>query len=151
MNIREFAKEVAAITPAIHMALVRRQPKALAKGKITFSQMVILGLLRAKKECKMGEISKALGVTKSAVTGITDRLIKSGLLRRSRSKSDRRVVYITLAPKGVNLSRQLRDFNLRVVSNLFSNISHGERSSYLAILRKVRKNISRKVANNPHE
>lgn len=141
MEIKAFAKEVAAILPAIHVELVKRQPDFLLKEKMTFPQMIILTILGSRKEYKMGDFARILGVTKGAVTGLTDRLITMGLLRRFRSRKDRRVVYITLSPKGLKRSRQLANFRLKVISSLFSNIGQRERARYLVILRKVQKNI----------
>ena len=122
MEIREFAKEVAAIIPAIHVELVKRQPDALMREKMSLPHMVMLGILSRRRECKMSDLSRILGVTKGAVTGLTDRLIKAGLLRRARSQKDRRVVYITLTPEGARRSKKLNNFKLRVISSLFSNI-----------------------------
>ena len=144
MKINEFAKEVAVVMQPIHIYMIKRQPSALMKGKVTFPQMVIIGILHAKKECKMSDVSKILKVTKSAVTGLTDRLIKAGLLKRARSKRDRRVVKIRLTPKGASTARRLNNFTLKVIGGLFSNISQKERAQYLMILRKLQKNIEAK-------
>ena len=141
MDVRKFAKEIVATLPQIHLEFVRRQPNIIMKGKLTFPQMIILEILRAQNECKMGDLSRMLGVTKSAVTGLTDRLIKVGLARRRRSKEDRRVVKIKLTPKGSSLSKQINEYKLRMIASLFSNISPKERTVYLGILRKLEKNI----------
>ncbi|MBL7156849.1 MAG: MarR family transcriptional regulator [Candidatus Omnitrophica bacterium] len=151
MNIRNFAKEVLATIPYMHIEIIRRQPKILVKGKITFPQMVILDILRAKKGCKMSDVSKALGVTKSAVTGLTDRLIRAGFIRRARTETDRRVVKIYLTQKGLVLSRRLNDYKLAMISGLFRNISQKEKSQYLNILRKLKKNIKERMEYKPYE
>lgn len=145
MNLREFAKEVAGIIPTIHIELAKRQPDVFLKEKITFPQMVIISLLSGRNNCKMGDIAKILDVTKGAVTGLTDRLIKSGIIKRVRSKSDRRVVYVMLTSKGIRYAKRLNDFKLKIVSGLFSNISQKERAEYLKILRKLKKNIEAKL------
>lgn len=144
MGIKKFTKEVVSIMPSIHTEIVRRQPTELMKGKISFSQMVIIDMLRTRGECKMGDISRPLGVTKSAVTGMTDRLIRAGLLRRSRSRLDRRVVKIKLTGKGINLSKRFYNSKLKIIRNLFSNISERERAQYLNIMQKLHRNISAK-------
>ena len=145
MEIKEFSREVAAILPQIHVEMLKRQPAALVKSGITFSQMVILGILRGKRDSRMGDLSRTLGVTKSAVTGLVDRLLRVGLVRRSRSKADRRVVRIALTSKGRNLSKKIENFKLNSICGLFSNISQKERTQYLRILRKLGKNIRAKM------
>lgn len=147
MKISEFAKEVVAITPSIHAAVLQRHPNVLSHGRVTIPQMFIMEALLSKKECNMTELAKMLGVTKSAVTGVIDRLIKERLVQRSRPERDRRVVKIHLTEKGAQLSKKLRDFQLRVIADLFSNINVNERTQYLHILQKVQKNIRNKAGN----
>ncbi len=144
MNIDKFAKEVLTVFPSIHAKLLKGQPTVLKKGKITISQMVLLELLHAKKECKMSDISKFLGVTKSAVTGLTDRLIRAGFLQRTRLKRDRRVVKIRLTSKGLNIGNKLKKYKLKIIRQLFKNISQKERATYLGILKKIQKNIEKR-------
>ena len=150
MSLRDFAKKVAAITPSIHIMLIRRMPKMLAKGKMTFPQTVIMDILRARKICKMGDLSKALGVTKSAVTGITNRLIKAGLLKRINSRVDRRIINIQLTSKGAKLAREFGNYKLGLLQDLFSNINAKERLQYLRILGKLHRNILRRKKSNPY-
>ena len=145
MTLKDFSKEVASILPYIHVELLKRQPAELVKSKISFTQMVILGILSKMDNTKMGDLSKTLGVTKSAVTGLIDRLIRSGLARRSRSKEDRRIVRVSLTTKGLNFSKKMDDFKLNSIGSLFSNINQDERVQYLEILRKLRNNIQAKL------
>ena len=141
MGKHNFAKEVAEIVPRMHIALARQQPKDLMKGKITFSHMVIVQLLSRKKCCKMTDIAKILGVTKSAVTGFSDRLLKIQIIKRFRSRKDRRIVNVTLTLKGKALAKKLDNFRLRIIAKLFSSLNQKERAQYLHILQKITKNI----------
>lgn len=150
MKIKDFAKEAAGILPRIHTELVRRNPNELMKGKITFAQMIILDILRTGGESKMTDLSMVLGVTKSAVTGMTDRLIKAGLIRRSRSRRDRRIVKIRTTPKGARLAKRLYNFKIKVISAVFSNINQRERSQYLGILKRLEKNLSLRKRKTSH-
>ena len=146
MDIKKFSKETIKIITPIHIAFIRLQPNVLTKGKISFPQMVIMEILRLKRTCKMSDVSYALGVTKSAVTGLTDRLIKAGFIQRSRSTHDRRIVNITFTPKGANLARKLYKSKLKTIESLFSGLSSSERSHYLSILKKINRNLSTKKA-----
>ena len=145
MNLREFAKGLTSITPAIHIALIRHRSGVLTKGELAFPQMVILNVLSMKKECRMGEISKILRVTKGAATGLVDRLVKAHLLTRVRTEKDRRVVKITPTPKGLAISRKIRNHMCKMIEYLFSNVTSAERTQYLNILRKLRQNVKVKI------
>jgi DNA-binding MarR family transcriptional regulator len=150
MDIQKFSKEVLRVFPSIHAKLLKGQPAVLSKGKITISQMVLLELLYAKNESKMSDISDALGVTKSAVTGLTDRLIKAGFLQRTRLKTDRRIVKIRLTAKGLSIGSKLENYKLKMIRQLFKSISQKERTQYLNILKKIQTNLQ-KVRPRRHE
>lgn len=53
------------------------------------------------------ELSRLLLVTSGNLTGIVDRLESQGLVKRQPGKQDRRVVRITLTPKGRAMTRQM--------------------------------------------
>jgi len=138
MHSLNFAKEIMAITPYIHGEFFKKHPKVLMKGRITFPQMAIMDILRIKKGCKMSDISTVMGVTKSAVTGIVDRMIKLAIIKRVRLKNDRRVIKISLTPKGMSLSNTLYNFRLRMIDRLFAHVNEKERLQYITILKKLR-------------
>ena len=146
MNMQEFVKKVSLIVPELHSELFRRQPAGMLKQKMTLSQMIIMGLLDNAKECKMSGISKALGVTKSAVTGIAGRLIRSGFAKRTRSSNDRRVVILSLAPKGRAAYRKFDSYKMNLIKDAFECLNQKERLFYLRILKKVRRNLKKKRA-----
>ncbi|MFH1594204.1 MAG: MarR family transcriptional regulator [Candidatus Omnitrophota bacterium] len=144
MNIRRFSKEISGIMPHIHASLIRALPNEITKGKIGFPQMVIMDILLEKGRCKMSDLSRVIGVTKGAVTGITDRLIAAGLLDRLRSGVDRRIVYTMLTKRGIRISKKIRNHKLNTISALFSSISRGERDQYLRIMKKLQKKMKAK-------
>jgi len=66
-------------------------------------QMYFLKLLEREDTLTPSEIAEQFGITLGAVTGFIDRLYKLGLITRTRSEEDRRLVLIQLAPEGVAL------------------------------------------------
>lgn len=67
---------------------------------LTHVQTVLMRYLLDKESATVSAIADYMGVTMAAVSSLVDRLVKSGLLNRNRSESDRRVVYISLTPAG---------------------------------------------------
>jgi DNA-binding MarR family transcriptional regulator len=55
----------------------------------------------------VGQIQQHLGVSKSAVTHIADKLHKLGLAIRSNGKQDRREVILTITPKGTEALKSI--------------------------------------------
>lgn len=87
------------------VAVVQLMKKVMAKIKqeigshfkemnLTGPQGMLMGTLAHHGEMKVSELSEKLGLSNSTVSGILDRLENQGLVERTRSKEDRRVVYI---------------------------------------------------------
>jgi DNA-binding MarR family transcriptional regulator len=68
---------------------------------LSMHQMMFLKYLERRVTCTPSDIAQQLGITLGAVTGFVDSLYKLGLITRTRSEEDRRVVLIQLSPKGI--------------------------------------------------
>ncbi len=68
---------------------------------LSIHQIMFLKYLEGCGTCTPSDIAKQFGITLGAVTGFIDRLYKLGLITRTRSEEDRRVVIIQLSPKGI--------------------------------------------------
>ncbi|MDF2840190.1 MAG: transcriptional regulator, MarR family [Clostridia bacterium] len=66
---------------------------------ITGPQGMLMGTLAHHGEMKVSDLSERLGLSNSTVSGIIDRLENQGLVERTRSKEDRRVVYVNVSPE----------------------------------------------------
>ena len=70
-------------------------------NELSMHQMMFLKYLESRGTCTPSDIAQQFGITLGAVTGFVDRLYKLGLITRTRSEEDRRVVIIQLSPKGI--------------------------------------------------
>jgi MarR family transcriptional regulator, organic hydroperoxide resistance regulator len=66
---------------------------------LTGPQGMLLGTLAHNGEMKISDLSEKLGLSNSTVSGVLDRLEKQGLVERTRSEEDRRVVHVNLTPE----------------------------------------------------
>ena len=71
------------------------------ESEVSMHQMMFLKYLERRGTCTPSDIAQKLGITLGAVTGFVDRLYKLGLITRTRSEEDRRVVLIQLSPQGL--------------------------------------------------
>lgn len=76
--------------------------------KLSMSQALTL-LLLGQDTMTTSAISRDIGLTSAAMTGIIDKLEEHRLVVRQRNKFDRRVVTIELAPKGRDVVHCLSD------------------------------------------
>lgn len=67
---------------------------------VTQTQFLVLGAIRACTRCPMGTLARNLHVTMPTVSGIVDRLVRAGYVRRVPQSDDRRQVLVELTLKG---------------------------------------------------
>ena len=86
---------------------------------LTGPQSGVLRTLINRGSLSSVDLSRALYVTPSNITGIIDRLEKKGLAERKRKEGDRRVALITLTEAGAELGKRLPDpIEKRFISEL---------------------------------
>lgn len=134
---RLFAEKVTTLLSVLHRELVRQQRGFLSKGDLSIPQAVILDLLAERRHCRMKDIALALGRPKSAVTVMVDRLLALGLVRRVHSAADRRVVDVSLTPRGRSVVGRIVAEKRTLAERLFAPLAPAERRAYFAILTKI--------------
>ena len=67
---------------------------------VTQTQFLLLASIRAYVRCTMGTLSRSLHVSMPTVSGIVDRLVRTGYVHRVPQAGDRRQVVVALTRKG---------------------------------------------------
>jgi DNA-binding MarR family transcriptional regulator len=80
-------------------SLKQSMSKQFEDMNITGPQGMLVGTLIHFGEMKISDLSEKLGLSNSTVSGIVDRLENQGLVERTRSIEDRRVVYVNVTPE----------------------------------------------------
>ncbi len=78
-----------------------RSQLTTAGVRIGVAQAGILFLLKQKDGRTMTELSQILSTDNSAITGLVDRLERSGFISRKMSLNDRRAYLISITPDGL--------------------------------------------------
>lgn len=85
------------------------------------NEVFIFWLLYQKREVNMTEIAEYIHVPLNTATGIISRMEKSGLVVRTRSEEDKRVVNIGFSEKGMEqfeaLIKELVSYGLKVMGS----------------------------------
>jgi DNA-binding MarR family transcriptional regulator len=73
-----------------------------ARLRLGVNDLQVLGLIQQQGgHITPGELARQTGLSTGSITGVTDRLVAAGYVRRSRDESDRRKVYLTADPVGI--------------------------------------------------
>ena len=118
---------------AVDRALKRSQGLSLALWEV----LVILSKAPGMR-LAMADVTKRMLVSKSHVTQLIDKLEQAGMVTRERTDVDRRLIYATLTPVGMEaLSRGGDTFNEAAKAHFAQHISAAERRQVVAALSKL--------------
>jgi DNA-binding MarR family transcriptional regulator len=105
--------------------------------EITPGQFGVLALIEANAGMTQSALGEAMGVDRSTVVAVIDRLEGRGLVRRAPSPNDRRSYALVLSDEGqrrfVAALKRVRAHERRIARRL----SAAERSGLIALLRRV--------------
>jgi DNA-binding MarR family transcriptional regulator len=106
---------------------------------LTPSQYNILRILRGAGEpLPCLEIADRTITEVPGITGLIDRLEKAGLVRRERSASDRRVIYVAITTQGLQILKDLDQPVLALHKELMGHLTRAELKTLNRLLVKAR-------------
>lgn len=126
--------------------LLRRElTDPLAEHDLTWQQYNVLSILRegGHKGLPVLDIADRMIEDSPNVTRLVDRLVAKGLVAKTRSAADRRVVYASLTDVGERLLDQLRGPMLSLRRDLCGGLSNSEMDLLSRLLEKTRSRIYR--------
>ncbi|MEO7055072.1 MAG: MarR family transcriptional regulator, partial [Rhizomicrobium sp.] len=98
-------------------------------------------LERAPKGMTLGDLSRRMMVTNGNVTGLVERLVQSGHLKRSSLPNDRRVQIVKLTAKGqVNFNR-VASAHEDWIAELFAQLSPKDIDGLIQSLGKLKESV----------
>jgi DNA-binding MarR family transcriptional regulator len=77
-----------------------RGRKSDTDGGLSYGQVRALFTLEREERATAGQLAKAADLTPGTMTALLDQLERDGMVQRTRSTDDRRVVYVSLTPAG---------------------------------------------------
>jgi len=103
----------------------------------TARQIVYIDTINMLGNPNLGEIAKALKLSKPSVTAIVDKLESKGYIEKFQSDEDRRSFHVHLSTKGKNLVKMHGDTHNKIVDMLQNNLDSKDLKNLVTILNKV--------------
>ncbi|AWB43815.1 MarR family transcriptional regulator [Paenibacillus sp. CAA11] len=115
------------------MAIVQQRSQSfiariISRESLTQNQIMLLMQLQLTQNLKITDIAERFMITPGAASSMCDKLEELGLVERTRTKEDRRVVYIQLTEQGT-----------KRVHDLFSTIPEEELDKISSTLQRINK------------
>ena len=110
-----------------------------SQADLSTSQYNVLRILRGSHPTGLtcGEIGARTIARDPDVTRLVDRLGKRGLVKRTRSQTDRRVVEVDITPKGLDLLRELDPHVQRMPRAMLGHVSQARLRQLAELLDEV--------------
>lgn len=118
------ADEIINVFKNIKKTLSSKFNKLAKKYGFTPQQLIVIFHLYKMPSITLNELSDHMGLSKSTVSGIIDRLANQGVVVREIPKDNRRVVNLSLSEefkKNNDICRLNRDFSTDLIYNLIKN------------------------------
>ena len=136
-TIREDASKLADFIMFTQRSFLLNLSRELNKGNVSFAQFFLLGYLANESFLTMTDISRKMGHSTAAATGLVDRLEKLGYVQRLHASEDRRKVMVQMTEKGVELVGRIREDIVGNLVDLMVDLDQGEQDALLATYGKI--------------
>ena len=110
---------------------------AMAGHDVTPGQFGVLTLIEANSGLNQTQLGNAIGIDRSTVVAVIDRLEDRGLVERAPSPTDRRSYALRLSPDGARLLAVLRPLVRRHEARIAADLTADERETLRRLLRRV--------------
>jgi len=119
----------------VHQKLLTNLQKSFSESgiEVTPIQVMLLFFLQQNNALSLTQISQGLMLENPTVTGLIDRLEKSGYVKRSDHPNDRRVYLVHLTEKGNKVAKKA----LPIVKKLNEQIKEGYSRAEIEDFKKV--------------
>jgi MarR family transcriptional regulator, multiple antibiotic resistance protein MarR len=121
---------------AVRARLVGSIDAALEPLDLTLAQWIALMSIREGAGTAV-DTCRVIGCDTGSMTRMLDRLEEKALLRRERSKADRRVVHLVITPTGETMAKRAMPLVVGVLNQYLRDFSSDEFDMLKALLRKM--------------
>jgi len=116
----------------------RRLTKGLAKRfGLTGPQLTVVKMLESLGDLSLSSLSDHIKARNNTVTGIIDRMQREGLVKRERSETDRRVIFIRLTERGRQLARSIEVEPMEIFRQALESLPEDDVQQLFRILGRV--------------
>lgn len=106
--------------------------------KISITEIHIIEKIGTNQPSRMSAIAKLLGITLATLTVACDKLENKGFIQRIRDAADKRVVNVSLTPRGETVYAYHKQFHNRMISAALSDLSTEETELLTSSLKKLK-------------
>lgn len=116
--------------------MIDQYQRQIAELDLTMPQEQALRIL-GRGALTTGRLAEELGISAPAITQLTDRLVRKGLIERRPAEGDRRCVIVALTPRGTSLVDEFSARRRAVFTGAVAHLTRPEREQVFRALEMV--------------
>ena len=97
-------------------------------GSVSLPQFRLLAVLGERGKARSTEVARALGLDRSAITRLADRMVAAGHVIRGSDPAHRSVVTLTLSPSGQQIVTEVGTRRRRELTKILSRMPAADRA-----------------------
>ena len=117
---------------------------ALIDRQITQTQLMVLFAVHSRKQCPMKNLADHMHVSMPTISGIVDRLVQAGYLKRFTVSDDRRHVLVRLSSQGQRLITKVKTVIGSRWQEVLSALDQEELEHFYQVVTKLTKTLQNK-------
>ena len=114
---------------------------SLRDCNITPGQFGVLVLVQANVGLNQTTLGNALGIDRSTVVAVIDKLEARGFVERTPARSDRRSYALQLSPQGANLLRRAQNMVAKHEKRISKGLSKSDQLQLISLLQKLQEDV----------
>lgn len=104
---------------------------------ITTDQFTVLQFIFQHDKVTPSQMAQALGVGRSSITALVNRLVDRNMIKRERNKDDRRIVYLDLTDKGMHVVKETEEKIYRFLGDKLAHFPIEDIEGFLLSIEKL--------------
>lgn len=132
----EVDEVLTSFTEVMSRLMIDQYQKQITELELTLPQAQVLRVLR-RGPLPTGQLAVELRISAPAITQLTDRLIRKGLIERRAAEGDRRCVIVALSDRGAQLVDQFRQRRRDIFTRALADLSKTDQKQVIEVLGRV--------------
>lgn len=138
-HIDDSASKIRKLGEQINKFIICELNKKGLRGIVTSHGSILLQLFK-HEQLQMGQMAELIGKDRSTVTTLISKLSSHGYVNISKDKTDKRLMLVSITPKGKKLEPIINQISKDLFSKMYSDISEKERDDFYNTLQKITSN-----------
>ena len=138
-HIDDSASKIRKLGEQINKFIISELNKKGLRGIVTSHGSILLQLFK-HEQLQMGQMAELIGKDRSTVTTLISKLSSHGYVNISKDKTDKRLMLVSITPKGKKLEPIINQISKDLFSKMYSDISEKERDDFYNTLQKITSN-----------